>query len=109
MAAFSKQTFTVLSTSECTNLCETPTAACASGETIADAITLNYNGAGSPIRIACSSSATASAMETLCETNCATAKAAITVAYNKAKLDPMADSKYDTQDQGFSRVMCAKL
>jgi len=34
--------------------------------------------------------------------------AAADAAY-KAKLDPMSDAKYDTQDQGFSRAMCQAL
>ncbi len=111
MAAFTKQTFTVLSNSDCANLCTTPTYPCANGETIADAITLNFDGAVSPpILIACTSSATASDMETLCENNCIEARREITTKkYNKDKLDPMSDAKYDTQDQTFSRSMCQAL
>ena len=44
-----------------------------------------------------------------CVAQCVIAKTALTTAYNKAKLNPMADAKYDTQDQGFSRVMCQAL
>lgn len=109
MAAFTKQIFTVLSTSDCANLCATPSNPCDSGETTADAIKLYFDGAGSPILIACTSSATASTMKSSCENNCNLARTAITTKYNKDKLDPMSDAKYDTQDQGFSRAMCQAL
>ena len=44
-----------------------------------------------------------------CVDQCVIAKGALTAAYNKSKLDPMADAKYDTQDQTFSRAMCQAL
>ena len=47
-----------------------------------------------------------------CKTGCEATKTNIInakIAYNKAKLDPMSDAKYDTEDQGFSRVMCQAL
>jgi len=51
-------------------------------------------------------------MKASCETSCATARGlvdAATTAYNRAKLDPMSDAKYDVQDQTFSRAMCQAL
>ncbi len=44
-----------------------------------------------------------------CKSACEAIKNAIRLAAYKAKLDPMADAKYDTQDQTFSRAMCQAL
>jgi type IV secretory pathway VirB2 component (pilin) len=113
-AAFAKQKFTVVSGTVCADLCTTPSDACGSGETTADAITLNFAGTGSPINIPCSTSAPANTMKGLCEASCVIAKAAVDAAVAadaayKAKLDPMGDAKYDIQDQTFSRAMCQAL
>ena len=60
----------------------------------------------------CTSSDATSAItncKSACEAIKTASKLADIAAYNKAKLDPMADSKYDTQDQTFSRAMCQAL